>query len=139
MSGMHLVGPYLTTNKSKVRGKRAPNTAAAREAAAKHDAWLRKQGLHPEQQTLRKAFKGQRKIDMPDLKVENPYQLSNNLHASGGYRRGVMDNLHKEKPEVQQGIIDKANRCTMAYNKGPIQYFSPDADTTNLGTQSRRG
>lgn len=138
MSGMHLVGPYLTTNKSKVKGKKSANTAAAREAAAKHDAWLRKQGLHPEQKALRQAFKGKHKIEMPDLKVRENAPLSNKID-SNGFARGMMVNLHKESPEVQRKIMDKAARTTMAYNKGPIQYFSPEADTTNIGTQSRRG
>ena len=138
MSGMHLVGPYLTTNKSKVRGKRAPNTAAAREAAAKHDAWLRKQGLHPEQQTLRKAFKGQRKIDMPDLKVRENVPLSNKIDGNG-FARGIMANLRKEAPAVQREILDKASRCMPLFNKGGLQYATPDTDMTQVGSKSRRG
>ena len=47
--------------------------------------------------------------------------------------------LLKESKEVQQAIRDKAARTTMAYNKGPIQYFSPESDTTMLGSSSRRG
>jgi hypothetical protein len=138
MSGMHIVGPYLTTNKSKVRGKRAANTAAARAAAAKHDGWLRKQGLHPDQRALASAFKGKRKIEFPDLKVEENAPLSNKIDGNG-LARGMMVNLQKESAAVQKEIMDKAARTTMAYNKGPIQYFSPEADTTNIGTQSRRG
>lgn len=138
MSGMHLVGPYLTTNKSKVRGKKAPNTAAAREAAAKHDAWLRKQGLHPEQRALAKAFKGGYRAPLPDLKVKENVPLSNTIDGNG-FKQGVMANLHKEKPEVQREILDKASRCMPLFNKGGYQYATPDTDMTQVGSKSRRG
>ena len=136
---MHLVGPYMTTTKYNGKGKKSANTAAAREAKAKHDAWLRKQGLHPEQRVLAKAFKGTYKYNMPDLSLDHaPAPLSNRIDGNG-FQRGIMVNLHKESPEVQRAIMDKAARTTMAYNKGPIQYFSPESDTTNIGSQSRRG
>jgi hypothetical protein len=71
--------------------------------------------------------------------VEDTVPLSNNIKVDGGRKTGIMENLRKESPETQRAILDKAARTTMAYNKGPIQYFSPESDTTNLGTQSRRG
>jgi hypothetical protein len=138
MSGMHIVGPYLTTNKSKVRGKRAANTAAARAAAAKHDEWLRKQGLHPEQRALASAFKGKRKIEFPDLKVEENAPLSNKIDGNG-LARGMMANLHKESAAVQKEIMDKASRCMPLFNKGGMQYATPDTDMTQVGSKSRRG
>lgn len=138
MSGMHLVGPYLSTNKSKVRGKKGPNTAAAREAAAKHDKWLRDRGLHPEQKGLRQAFKGKRKIELPDLKVQENAPLSNRIDGNG-LAKGVMANLHKEAPEVQRAIMDKANRVMPLFNKGGLQYATPDTDMTQVGSKSRRG
>lgn len=138
MSGMHIVGPYLSTNKSRVRGKKVPNTAAAREAKAKHEAWLRKQGLHPEQQDLRRAFKGRRVIEMPDLKVEENAPLSNRIDGNG-LKQGVMANLHKERPEVQREILDKASRCVPQYNKGGYAYTTPGTDITTIGSKSRRG
>ena len=52
MSGMHLVGPYMTTTNHK---KRKPsNSKRQQEAQAAHDEWLRKRGVHPEQ--LKKAL-----------------------------------------------------------------------------------
>ena len=137
---MSLVGPYLTTTRYGGKKKRKlPNTAALRESTAKHEAWLRKQGLHPEQRDLKRAFTGKFKYDMPDYSIEDTVPLSNNLKVDGGRKTGIMANLHKESKEVQQQIMDKAARTTMAYNKGPTMYFSPESDTTNLGTQSRRG
>jgi hypothetical protein len=136
---MHLEKAFLSTTNYGSKGKKLANTAKLREATAKHDAWLRKQGLHPEQRELKRAFTGKFKFDIPDYSIEDTVPLSNNLHVDGGRKTGIMANLHKESKEVQQQIMDKAARTTMAYNKGPIQYFSPEADTTNLGTQSRRG
>jgi hypothetical protein len=138
MSGMHIVGPYLSTNKSKVRGKKAANTAAARAAAAKHDEWLRKQGLHPEQRDLARAVRGKRKIEFPDLKVEENAPLSNKIDGNG-LARGIMANLHKESAAVQQEILAKASRCVPQYNKGGYAYTTLGTDITTIGSKSRRG
>jgi hypothetical protein len=138
MPGMHLVGPYLSTNKSRVRGKKTPNTAAAREAKAKHDKWLRERGLHPDQRDLQRAFKGHRVIDLPDLKVQENVPLSNTIDGNG-IVRGVMANLHKESPEIQRAILDKASRATPLFNKGGYQFLTDGMDPTMVGSKSRRG
>ena len=137
---MSLVGPYLTTTRYGGKKKRKlPNTAALREATAKHDAWLKKQGLHPEQRELKKAFTGKFKFDIPDYSIEDTVPLSNNLHVDGGRKTGIMANLHKESKEVQQQIMDKASRCVPQYNKGGYAYTTPETDITTLGSKSRRG
>jgi hypothetical protein len=134
---MHLVGPYLTTTKYNSKKKKSGSAKLA-EATAKHEQWLRKQGLHPEQRTLQRAFKGRYQNDIPDYTVtRHTAELSNGI--GNGYKKGMMANLHKETPEVQRAVMEKAARTTMAYNKGPIQYFSPESDKTNLGSMSRRG
>ena len=134
---MHLVGPYLTTTKYNSKKKKSGSAKLA-EATAKHEQWLRKQGLHPEQRTLQRAFKGRYQNDIPDYTVtRHTAELSNGI--GNGYKKGMMANLHKETPEVQRAVMEKAARTTMAYNKGPIQYFSPESDKTNIGSMSRRG
>ena len=135
---MHLVGPYMSANKSKVKGKKPANTAAKRAADAAHEKWLKERGLHPSQLTLQKAFKGKRKIALPDLKVEENAPLGNKIDANG-IARGVMVNLHKEKPEVQEAILAKANRVGLAYNKGPMMLMSENEDMSQIGAKSRRG
>jgi hypothetical protein len=136
---MHMCGPGLTTTKYNGKSKKGPNTAAARKSKAKHEAWLREQGLHPEQLELRRAFKGQHRNELPNLSVNNPIPLGNNIAVNGGYRNGVLDNLHKETEVVRQQILDKANCVEMAYNKGPLMYHSPGTDRSQLGSKSRRG
>jgi hypothetical protein len=134
---MHLVGPYLTTTKYNSKQKKS-NSARKVVSDAKHNEWLVKQGLTSNQIKMKKAFLGNvRHNNEPDFRITNPYELSNGV--GNGFKKGIMENLHKESPAVQKEIMAKAARTTMAYNKGPSMYFSPDADTTNIGTQSRRG
>ena len=136
---MHLVGPYLTTTKYGKSKRKLANTASLRESTAKHDAWLKKQGLHPSQRELKKAFTGKFQYDMPDYAIEDTAPLSNNLHVDGGRKTGVLANLHKEKPEVQKEILDKASRCMPLFNKGGYQYATPDTDMKMVGSKTRRG
>lgn len=134
---MHLVGPHMTTTRYNSKKKKS-NSKKLAEATAKHEEWLRKQGLHPEQRKLKKASVGGNvRNNIPDYHVDNPYQLSNGI--GNGYKRGVMANLHKEKPEVQQAILEKANRTAPLYNKGGYGYVTDGMDPATLGSKSRRG
>jgi len=134
---MHLVGPYMTTTRYNGKSKKSKSVRAI-TAVAKHDEWLRQRGLHPEQRNLQRAFKGKHVNSIPDYTdTRHTAELSNGI--GNGYKKGIMANLHKETPQVQQAIMEKAARTTMAYNKGPTMYFSPESDTTNLGSRSRRG
>ena len=134
---MHLAPVFVTTTRYNSKNKKS-KSAKAIAATAKHDAWLRERGLHPEQRDLQRAFKGKYVNSIPDYTVtRHSAELSNGI--GNGFKKGIMANLHKESPEVQRAVMEKAARTTMAYNKGPIQYFSPESDKTNLGSQSRRG
>ena len=132
---MHLVGPYLTTTKYGRKAKKSKSAKAAAATAA-HDKWLRDRGLHPEQRELQRAYRGRHGNAIPDYHTDRS-MLSNSV--GNGFVKGIMANLHNESPEVQRAIMEKAARTTVAYNKGPTMYFSPDSDTTNLGSRSRRG
>lgn len=134
---MHLEKAFITTTRYNSKSKRSKSKRLA-EATAKHEQWLRERGLHPEQRNLQKAFKGEYKHDLPDLDVRsNLPKLSNGI--GNGFKKGVMANLHKESPEVQKEILDKASRCMPLFNKGGIQYATPGTDMTTVGTKSRRG
>ena len=129
----------MTTTKYGKSKRKLPNTASLRESTAKHEAWLKKQGLHPSQRDLKKAFTGRLKLEMPDYSIEDTAALSNNLHVDGGRKTGIMANLHKEKPEVQKEIMVKASRCMPQFNKGGYAYTTPETDITTIGSKSRRG
>ena len=134
----HLAGPGLTTTKYSSKGRKLANTSAKREADAKHAAWLKKQGLHPDQRDMARAVKGKHKNAMPNLQVNNAVPLGNNLHVDGARRTGIMDKMHLESPEVQAAIMDKANRVDVGYNKGGLILVTPGMDPTTLGSKSRR-
>ena len=134
---MHLEKAFLTTTRYGSK-KKTSNSKRLAEATAKHNAWLRERGLHPEQRTLQKAFKGKYQNDLPDYTVsDNRVQLSNSV--GNGFKKGIMANLHKESAAVQREILDKASRCMPLYNKGGLQYATPGEDMTQVGTKSRRG
>ena len=128
---MHLEKAFLTTTRYGGKKKRS-NSKRLAEATDKHNAWLRERGLHPEQRTLQKAFKGKYENAIPDYNVgDNRVQLSNSV--GNGYKKGIMANLHKESPAVQREILDKAKRTAPAYSKGAYQYITPGADLTDIG------
>ena len=134
---MHLVGAYMTTTRYGGKRKKS-NSKKLADATDKHNDWLAKQGLTPNQIQLKKAFVGNARINnKPDLTTSNPYQLSNSV--GNGYKKGIMENLHKESPEVQKEIMIKASRCMPLFNKGGLQYATPGEDMTQVGTKSRRG
>lgn len=135
---MHLVGPYLTTTQYGKRKKSPSKSKRLAESTAKHEQWLRDRGLHPEQRSLQRAYRGKHVINIPDYSVDrHTAELSNGI--GNGYKTGIMANLHKETPAVQQAILDKASRCVPLYNKGGYQYATPDTDMTMVGSKSRRG
>lgn len=139
----HMVGPYMTTTKYSSKGKKVANSDRERKAKAEHDAWLRKRGLHPDQKPLRDAMmkaKGAKQINrIPDYRegITSTAPLSNAV--GNGFRTGVMENLHKEKPNVQKAILDKASRCMPLYNKGGYQFATDGTDMKTVGSKSRRG
>lgn len=138
---MHLVGPYMTTTKYNGKGRKAPNTERERKAKAEHDAWLRKRGLHPDQKALRDAkAKGAKPVNkIPDYREGSRATVPLSNAVGNGFKSGVMENLHKEKPEVQKEILAKASRCMPLYNKGGYQYATEGTDMTTVGSKSRRG
>jgi hypothetical protein len=131
MMSMHLEKAFLTTTRYSSK-KRKSNSKRLAEATDKHNAWLAQQGLTPNQIQLKKAFVGNVRSNIePNTTTCNPYQLSNSV--GNGFKKGIMENLHKEKPEVQKEIMAKAARTAPAYSKGAYQYITPGADLTDVG------
>jgi len=129
---MHLLPAYYTTT----RRSKAKSSGVKKLTA--HDQWLMKRGLHPSQIAAKKRQVGEYKNDLPDLSLDRDSgQLGNSV--GNGYAKGIMTNLHKERPEVQREIMMKASRCMPLFNKGGYQYASPDTDMSTVGTRSRRG
>jgi hypothetical protein len=128
---MHLVGPHLSTTVTHRKQKKSNSNRKA-VADAKHNEWLAKQGLTPNQIKLKKAFLGDvKRTIQPDDNIRNTYKLSNSV--GNGFKTGIMVNLHREKPEVQKEILAKASRTAPAYSKGAYQYITPGSDPSDLG------
>lgn len=133
---MHLEKAFISTTNYGGKGKRKPNTAAQRKADAEHDAWLRKRGLHPDQRRD-KQIKSTATIPNYREGITSKIPLSNAV--GNGYKSGVIQNLHKEAPQVQKEILAKASRCMPLYNKGGYQYATDGTDMKMVGSKTRRG
>jgi len=106
-------------------------TAKQLKAKAEHDAWLKKNGVHPDQLTKAKLHKNK----IPSYKTETP-QLSNTI-VDGGRAKGIMANLYKEPVHVQKQVTAKVAGVTQLYNKGGYGVAVP-SDGNYLGSRSRR-
>lgn len=129
---MHLVGPYLTTTRYNGKKKKS---AKQQKADAEHEAWLKARGLD-RKSVQDKVAKEKPRAEMP--KYEYTKVKYSNVVGSGT-QTGVMANIHKEAPHVQKAILDKASRVMPLYNKGGLQYCTPETDLKTVGTKSRRG
>jgi hypothetical protein len=133
---MHLLGPWFTTTKTDRKQKNKV------KQIDKHEAWLLKNGLHPEQIKIKKGV---------DLKWKQRYTESIRVDQSGYVsagmsgsasscaKRDIMTNLHKEPEHVRKEILEKASRVMPLFNKGGLQYATPETDLTQVGSKSRRG
>jgi hypothetical protein len=126
---MQLLGPHFNNHGS---GKRKLNAKQLR-AKAEHEAWLRRNNVHPDQLTKAKQYRA----PLPSYKVDD-VKLSNTV-VDGGRVGGIMANLHKESAATKAAILEKASRAVPLYNKGGLQLLSKNEDMTKIGSLSRRG
>lgn len=125
---MQLLKPFINnigSNKSKPSAKQL-------QAKAEHEAWLKKNGVHPDQL----KHKPKAKTALPSYKTEK-VELSNTI-VDGGRNKSIMANLYKESKAVQHKILEKAKRTEMAYNKGNLVYVTDGMDIKTMGSRSRR-
>lgn len=140
---MHLVHAGLTTlNTGKSRKKL---NAKQIRAAADHEEWLRKQGLHPDQLAQRKDSRP-RKLKL-DLKVDREGPQCTNGFAPAGARKSVFDSqwtrryeddpvlAEREKEALRRAEALKS-RLMPLYNKGPVQL---QTNLSNLKEGNGRG
>lgn len=131
---MHLLPAYFTTTSTKKK-KTKPS-----KAALEHQAWLAKRGLLPSQ------VKSKIKVDNKwqeeysnSIKVERKYKSAEMTGSKDSCaKKDIMSRLHKESVQVKKQILDKASRVMPLYNKGGLQYATPETDMKSVGTKSRR-
>lgn len=106
---MHLVGPWMTTTKYNRKNKKTKNKREL-AAQAEHDAWLRKQGVHPEQlkQALPHDAKGRRLgvCEMPNYKSDIVTPTLSNGVGNGFARK---ENVYTGDEIVGIGVMHKSN------------------------------
>ena len=125
---MQLLKPYFTTTRSSGRSKASSKLL---QKQMEHEAWLRKNGVHPDQLNPEKRGKLKATYNPESIKTSDTI-------VDGGRVSGVMANLHNEPAHVQRAILDKAKRVETAYNKGPLVFVTDGMDIKTMGSRSRR-
>ena len=125
---MQLLKPHI----NNIGSTKSKPSAKQLQAKAEHEAWLKRNGVHPDQL----KHKPKAKTSLPSYKTEK-VKLSNTI-VDGGRDKSIMANLYKESAAVQRMILDKAKRTEMAYNKGGLVYVTDGMDIKTMGSRSRR-
>ena len=135
---MHLLPVFYTTTVNR-KPKRSNNKRQAL-SLAEHEAWVQSMtgGKKADKKVL--DFKWKQRYTS-DMKVDKTNYVSAGMSgsASSCSDRSLMSNLHKEPEHVRKEILAKASRVMPLFNKGGLQYATPDTDMTQVGSKSRRG
>jgi hypothetical protein len=135
---MHLLPAFYTTTVSR-KPKRSNNKRQAL-ARAEHEAWVQSMtgGKKADKKVL--DFKWKQRYNS-DMMVDRSNYVSAGMSgsASSCTNRSLMSNLHKEPEHVRKEILAKASRVMPLFNKGGLQYATPETDMTQVGSKSRRG
>lgn len=132
---MHLLPAYFTTTNSK---KKKTKT---KKSDLEHQAWLAKRGLLPQQLKAKIKLDNNWKEEYSkSIKVERKYESATMSGSRDSCaKKDIMTRLHKEPEHVKNEILNKASRVMPLYNKGGLQYVTPDTDMKMVGSKSRRG
>jgi hypothetical protein len=135
---MHLLPAFYTTTNTR---KRKPgNNKRQALARAEHEAWVQSMtgGRKADKKVL--DFKWKQRYTN-DMMVDRSGYVSAGMSgsASSCTDRSLMSNLHKEPEHVRKEILAKASRVMPLFNKGGLQYATPETDMTQVGSKSRRG
>jgi len=133
---MHLLPAYFSTTNTRKKKKKVPS-----KADIDHQKWLEQRGLSPKQLKNKiKPDKSWKQEYSTSLKVERKYE---SVEISGTKdscaKKDIMTKLHNEPEHVRKEILAKASRVMPIYNKGGLQYVTPETDIKTVGTKSRRG
>jgi len=135
---MHLLPAFYTTTVNR-KPKRS-NSKSQAIALAEHEAWV--QSMTGGKKASKKVldFKWKSRYN-DDMMVDRSGYVSAGMSgsASSCVDRSLMSNLHKEPEHVRKEILAKASRVMPLFNKGGLQYATPETDMTQVGSKSRRG
>lgn len=132
---MHLLPAYFTTTNTKKKKTKL------KKSDLEHQAWLAKRGLLPQQLKAKIKLDNNWKTEYAkSIKVERKYESAEMFGTSDSCaKKDIMTRLHKEPEHVKQEILNKASRVMPLYNKGGLQYVTPETDMKMVGSKSRRG
>lgn len=133
---MHLLPAFYTTTAAKRKSKQKSKT----KAQIDHEKWLEKKGLSPTQLKAKKKLDVNWKTEYAsNLRVDRKYVSAAMVgSADSCSKKDIMTRLHKEPEHVRKEILDKASRVMPLFNKGGLQYATPETDMKTVGTKSRR-
>jgi len=125
----HLEKPYI----NNIGSTKKKLTAKQQKAKAEHEAWLRSQGLHPDQLAAKPKVAPRKLTKVVEVDRRGP-QVTNGF-APGGAKKSVFDSqwqrtyehdpvmAERERAALAQAEAKKSNLMPL-YNKGPVQYNS---------------
>ncbi len=138
---MHLLGPAY----NNIGNTKRVATARQKRAQAEHDAWLKKNNLHPDQLAARarptKKFTATAKPQSTGADCSNGF-------APGGAKKSVFDSewrrdydhdpalAERERVAVQRAHELKS-RLQPLYNKGPVQFATDGHDAKSGNGRGR--
>jgi hypothetical protein len=135
---MHLLPAFYST--TSTRKRKPSNNKRQALARAEHEAWV--QSMTGGKKASKKVldFKWKQRYN-DDMMVDQTNYVSAGMSgsASSCVDRSLMSNLHKEPEHVRKEILAKASRVMPLFNKGGLQYATPETDMTQVGSKSRRG
>ena len=132
---MHLLPAYFTTTSNKKKKSKV------KKSDIEHQAWLAKRGLLPQQVKAKIKLDNNWKEEYTSsIKVERKYESAKMIGSKDSCaKKDIMTRLYKEPEHVRKEILDKASRVMPLYNKGGLQYVTPETDIKTVGSKSRRG
>jgi bisphosphoglycerate-dependent phosphoglycerate mutase len=132
---MHLLPAYFTTTRTKKK------KAKASKSNDEHQKWLSKRGLAPDQLKAKKVVDNKWQEEyVKNIRVERKYESADMTGTKDScVKKDIMSKLHQEPSHVRKEILDKASRVMPLYNKGGLQYATPETDMKMVGSKTRRG
>ena len=139
---LHLMHPNLTTTNTTIRKSKKP-TPAHTKAKAEYEVWQRKNGVHPDQLSVKSTKKTTNKLT-PYLRIDDSTPKVSNGFALAGAKRSIFDSRWQKTNDDDPAMAEreatallaaeeKKLRVAPAYSKGAYQYINASSDLTTLG------
>jgi hypothetical protein len=136
-----MVHPGLSTINTG-KNKKKPTVAQLR-AKAEHEAWQRKNGVHPDQLSVKLSKKIVKKLQ-PYLQIDDKSEKVSNGFAFGGAKKSIFDSQWQRTYNDDPAMAEREEEALKAaeslkrnliplYNKGPIQLKPRGLNMTELG------